>query len=306
MGGEQRYGAIEAGGTKWVCAIAGADGTLLARERLPTTTPAETLGRAIAFLRAAGPLTAVGIGCFGPLDLRAGSPTHGFVTTTPKPGWTSVDVLGPIRDALGVPVGFDTDVNAAALGEWRRGAGRGLDAFAYVTVGTGIGAGAIVGGRPLHGLVHPELGHVRVPHDRARDPFEGCCPRHGDCLEGLASGEALRRRWGRPPEQLDEPAAWTLEADYLAAGLLNLICALSPQRVAVGGGVAQRPGLLEAVRARVVELNAGYLAAPELTDASAIESYLVAPALGDRAGVVGAVELARDAAAEAAAAPKDA
>jgi predicted NBD/HSP70 family sugar kinase len=290
------YGAIEAGGTKWVCATADAGGALAATEVLPTTTPAETLGRAIAFFRGQPRVAALGVGCFGPIDRRPGSPTFGRITTTPKPGWGDTDVVGPLRAALDVPVAFDTDVNAAALGEWRHGAGAGLGTLAYVTVGTGIGAGAIVGGGPVHGLLHPEVGHMRIPHDRERDPFPGCCPRHGDCLEGLASGEALRRRWGRPAEMLEDDRAWDLEADYIAYALVNLVCVLSPERLIVGGGVAAHPSLLPRVRARVLELLAGYLAVPELTDRRAIDAYVVTPALGDRAGALGAIELARAAA----------
>ncbi|WP_283139332.1 ROK family protein [Rhizohabitans arisaemae] len=200
-------------------------------------------------------------------------------------------VLSPLCEAPGAPAGLDTDVNAAALGdEWRHGAGRGMDTVAYMTVGTGIGMGAIVHDRPLHGLIHPEYGHIRIPHDTDRDPFTGSCPYHGDSLEGLASGEAMRRRWGRPAEQLDDPAAWELEADYLALAVLNLVYTLSPQRVIVGGGVSKRPALIDEIRNRVRDLAAGYPEEPALTD------QVVTPSLGDLSGVVGAVELARDAA----------
>ena len=237
---------------------------------------------------------AVGVGSFGPLGLRAGSASRGHVTTTPKEGWAGVDLLGDLRAALGVPVALDTDVNAAALAEGRHGAARGCDTFCYVTVGTGIGGGAVVNGRLLHGLVHPEVGHMRVPHDRARDPFDGACPYHGDCLEGLASGTAIERRWGRRAEELSaEPDVWALESDYLAAGLANIVTILSPQLIVLGGGVTRAPSLLPLVRRRLRELLAGYLDAPELTRADAIGRYVVAPALGDRAGVIGAIELAR-------------
>ena len=187
----QLYGGIEAGGTKFVCTVGGGPGDVRDELRYPTTTPEETLGRAVLFFRehhARVPLAALGVGCFGPLDLDRESPTYGFITSTPKPGWRQTDVVGPLRRGLGLPVGFDTDVNAAALGEGAWGAGRGLDSFIYLTVGTGIGGGALSGGRPLHGLVHPEMGHVRIPHDRAADPFAGCCPYHGDCLEGAGVG----------------------------------------------------------------------------------------------------------------------
>jgi fructokinase len=296
----ERYGGIEAGGTKWVCAVADASGAIVARDAFPTAGPSETLDRAAAFFAAQPATRAVGIGCFGPIDPRPGSDTYGWITTTPKPGWADVDVVGPLRAALGVPIAFDTDVNAAALGEWRRGAAQGLGSVVYMTVGTGIGAGAIVDGRIVHGLLHPEVGHMRVPHDRGRDPFAGSCPRHGDCLEGLASGEALRRRWGVPAERLDDPEAWALEAEYLALALVNVTCVLSPQRVIVGGGVGARAGLLGQVRRRLLELLAGYLPVAELTDHDAVERYVAAPGLGDDAGVTGAIELALAAAPSAA------
>src|SRR3954454_1384764 len=209
-------GGLETGGSKWECAVATADGDVAAAETIPTTTPAETIDRAVAFLETAGPVDAVGIGSFGPVDLDPSSPTWGYVTTTPKPGWADTDVAQAFRRRLGVPVAFDTDVNAAALGEHRWGAGRGLDTLCYVTVGTGIGGGAIAGGRLVHGLVHPEFGHLRIPHDRDADPFPGACPFHGDGWEGLASGRALEARWGRPAHELgDDPEIWDLEAGYL-------------------------------------------------------------------------------------------
>jgi fructokinase len=286
------YGGIEAGGTKWVCAVADATGAIVARDVFPTTGPQETLDRAVAFFAGQPPTRAVGIGCFGPIDPRPGSDTYGWITTTPKPGWADVDVVGPLRDALGVPIAFDTDVDAAALGEWHAREDHGPRSIVYMTVGTGIGAGVIVEGRVVHGLLHPEVGHMRVPHDRGRDPFDGCCPRHGDCLEGLASGEALRRRWGRPADRLDDPEVWALEAEYLALALVNITCVLSPERVIVGGGVGARAGLLGQVRGRLLELLAGYLPVAELTDPGAAERYVVAPRLGDDAGVIGAVRLA--------------
>lgn len=292
------YGGIEAGGTKWVCAVADDDGSIVATERLPTTTPAETIGRSIEFFQGQGRLDAIGIGSFGPVDLHPASPTYGSIKTTPKPGWNRTDVIGPFRDALGVPVAFDTDVNAAALGEARRGAGIGLHTLSYVTVGTGIGGGALVDGEPLHGALHPELGHLLVPHDRERDPFAGSCPYHGDCFEGLAAGTAIRERCGRPAEELsaDHPV-WELEAEYLAFGLLTVVYNLSPQRIVLGGGVPKAPGLLARVRDRMFERVAGYLDMPAFADRAAMDDYLVAPGLGDRAGVVGAIELARRASA---------
>ena len=272
------YGGVEAGGTKWVCGIGTGPDDLHALETFPTATPAETLGRTAEFFAQNGGVSAVGVGSFGPVDLH-----EGRITTTPKPGWANTDVVSVLHDALGVPVAFDTDVNAAALGEGRWGAAVGLDTFCYITVGTGIGGGVIASGRLLHGLAHPEFGHMRIPHDRTRDPFEGVCPFHGDCFEGLASGSALRARWGSPAERIADPQAWELEAEYLALGLANVTTILSPQLIVLGGGVPKQPGLIPRVRELLAELLAGYVVAPDV----------VAPALGDRAGVLGAIELAR-------------
>jgi fructokinase len=288
------YGGIETGGSKWECAVGTGPDDVGASETIPTTTPAETIGRAVAFLERAGPVEAVGIGSFGPVDANPGSPTWGFVTTTPKPGWAHTDIGQEVRRRLGVPVAFDTDVNAAALGEHRWGAAQGLDTFCYVTVGTGIGGGGMARGNLLHGLVHPELGHMRIPHDLASDPFPGSCPYHGDCLEGLASGRAIEARWGRPATELhDEGAVWELEARYLALGLVSVICVLSPQRIVVGGGVANAPELLPLVRREVARLLNGYLDNPAVTDE--MSSYVTPPGLGRRAGVLGAIALAETA-----------
>lgn len=291
-------GGIEAGGTKFVCAVGTGPDDVRTEVRMPTTTPEETLERVVAFFAgqaARAPLAALGVASFGPVDLDARSPTFGCITTTPKPGWRGVDLVGPLRRALNVAVAFDTDVNASALAEQRWGSGRGLATVAYVTVGTGIGGGVVVEGRPLHGLVHPEIGHVRVPHDRTRDPFAGACPAHGDCWEGLASAPALAARWGRAPELLpDDHPAWALQAHYLALGLANLVLTLSPERLVLGGGVMARATLYPQVRAGVSELLAGYLASASLADG--LGRYIVPPALGERAGVLGALLLAATAA----------
>ena len=256
-----------------------------AETNVATTTPGETLAHVVAFLRAhRDGLAAVGVACFGPVDLDRRSPTFGHITTTPKPGWAHTDVVGALR-GLGVPVVFDTDVNGAALAEHRWGAGRGVDPFVYVTVGTGIGGGAIVGGRPLHGLVHPEMGHVPIPREPS-DVFAGACPYHVGCLEGLASGVALERRWGARPETLGaEHEAWRMQARYLALGLVAITAVLSPPRVALGGGVMRAPRLLDLVREQLGTVLAGYVRAPEL----------VTPALGERVGPLGAVALAQSA-----------
>ncbi|MBS1675782.1 MAG: ROK family protein [Actinobacteria bacterium] len=286
------FGGIEAGGTKWVCAIGGAGVEPARVEIFPTTTPAETIGRAVEFFAAEPDLEALGVGLFGPVEVRRDSPRWGTILTTPKPGWEGTDVAGALARSLRVPIALDTDVNAAAVGEWRHGAARGVDTFVYVTVGTGIGGGVFVDGRPLHGLQHPEVGHMMVPHDRSRDPFEGSCPFHGDCLEGLASGTAMRARRGRPAEELgDDPEAWELEAEYLALGLANVVLVVSAERIVLGGGVGGAPGLIERVRTRLREILAGYVDAPALRD---MDTYLVPPGLGSRSGVVGALTLAGD------------
>ncbi|HWK16701.1 MAG TPA: ROK family protein [Solirubrobacteraceae bacterium] len=285
------YGGVETGGTWCVCALGSGPGELLAEEQFPTASPPETLERIIDFFRAQPTPAAIGVGSFGPVDADPDSPSWGQVTTTPKPGWQRTAVASVIRDRLGVPVAFDTDVNAAALGEHRWGAGREVGSLCYLTVGTGIGAGLVIGGRPLRGLVHPEVGHLRIPHDRQRDPFPGSCPVHGDCWEGLASGSALAERWSASPADLpDEHPAWRLEADYVALGLLSIVCVASPERIVVGGGVMDRRLLLPMVRERLRDLLAGYLDTPMLGER--IDDYLVAPALGDRAGVLGAIALA--------------
>jgi fructokinase len=288
-------GGIEAGGTKFVCAVGTGPGDLRARCRIETSGPERTFAEVIAFFaerrRRHGELAGVGIASFGPLDLDPRSPTWGFITSTPKPGWAHVDFAGRIERALGVPVGIDTDVNGAGLGEWEHGAARGVDDFIYLTVGTGIGGGGMSGGRLLHGLVHPEMGHVRIPHDRAADPFAGSCPFHGDCLEGLASGPAIAARWGHPAEELaaDHPA-WPLEARYLALALANYVCTLSPRRIVLGGGVMNQPALLTMVRREVLELLAGYVRAPALLED--VQGYIVAPTLGSQSGLFGAFALA--------------
>jgi fructokinase len=285
------YGGIEAGGSKWECAIGTNPDDVRAAETIKTTTPKQTLGRAIAFFEREGPVDAIGIGSFGPIDQKLSSPTWGHITTTPKPGWAHTDVGQEIRRRLSMPVAFDTDVNAAALGEHRWGAGQGLDTFCYITVGTGIGGGGLAGGNLLHGLLHPEFGHMRIPHDFERDPFEGVCPYHGDCWEGLASGRAIEARWGKPAEELDdEPAVWELEAHYLALGLVSVMCVLSPERIVVGGGVARRDALLPLVQREVLSLMNGYLDSTVVRDR--ISDYITPPALGGRAGVLGAIALA--------------
>ena len=289
------YAGLEAGGTKFNCVVGAGPDDIRAETRIPTTTPEATLREALEFFRAQratlGPLTAAGVASFGPVDLDPASATYGFITSTPKPGWAHTDIVGPVRQALVVPVQFDTDVNAAALGEGRWGAAQGLDHFIYLTVGTGIGGGGLVGGAMLHGLVHPEMGHVRIPHDRTADPYEGHCPFHGDCLEGLACGPAMNARWGRPAEELpDDHPAWALEARYLALALNDFVCTLSPRRIILGGGVMERLSLFPRIHRELQSLLNGYVQAPQIT--THIDRYVVPPAFGPRAGLIGALALA--------------
>jgi len=289
------FGAIEAGGTKFVCGV-GTGPHDLKTIQLPTTTPEETVAKAIQYFREAGgsALESVGVGSFGPLDLRRESPMWGFITSTPKVQWQNYDFAGVLYKALRVPVGFDTDVNAAALGEARWGAAKGLANFLYLTVGTGIGGGAVANGSVLHGMLHPEMGHIRLPHDLVRDPYPGGCPFHHDCLEGLASGPAIRERWGKPAHELpaDHPA-WTLEADYIALALATWVCTLSPQRIVIGGGVMQQPQLFPMVRRRLSSVLNGYVRTKEIL--TGLDAFVVPPALGGQAGVLGALILAEQA-----------
>ena len=285
------YGGIEAGGTKFVCAVGSGPQDLREIVQIPTTTPSETIGRVIDFFNRHKGLSAIGIAAFGPVDLYLNSPTYGYITSTPKPGWAFTDLAGIIGRTLKVHVGFDTDVNGAGLGEHRWGAAQGLDNFIYLTIGTGIGGGGMINGKLMHGLVHPEMGHIRIPHDRQADPYRGHCPFHEDCFEGLAGGLALEERWGQPAELL--PAnhpAWLLEAHYISLALNNYICTLSPQKLILGGGVMEQPQLFSIVRQNVLQLLNEYVRAKEII--KDIENYIVPPKLGKQAGVLGAMALA--------------
>jgi fructokinase len=274
------FGAIEAGGTKFVCGVGTGPEDLITTQ-IPTTTPEATVAAAVDWIRkqSGGQLTAVGIGSFGPVDLNTG-----YITSTPKVAWRNYDLAGTVEKGLGVPVGFDTDVNAAVLGEALWGAARGVSNCLYLTIGTGVGGGAIVGGQIVHGLTHPEMGHIRVPHDTAEDPYEGACPFHGDCLEGLASGPAIEGRWSTTARDLppDHPA-WVLEARYLALGIANFVCTLSPERILVGGGVMRQSQLYKMVGGEVARVLAEYV--KKMPD-------IAPPQLGELAGVIGALALA--------------
>lgn len=294
----QLIGGIEAGGTKFVCAVGTGPGDLRDEVRFSTTTPKETIGQAIQFFQEQemkhGKLAALGIAAFGPLDPEPCSPTYGFITTTPKPGWANANFVGAMQQAFPIPVGFDTDVNGAALGEWRWGAAQDVNTFIYLTIGTGVGGGAMVNGRLLHGLVHPEMGHISLVHDWENDPYAGRCPYHGDCLEGMAAGPAIGERWGVKGQELPpNHPAWELEADYLAQALRNFICTLSPQRIIMGGGVMEQPQLFPLVRQKTRDYLKGYVQHPAILEQ--IDSYIVPPGLGNRAGVLGAIALGQQA-----------
>lgn len=270
-----------------MCVVGNGPGEIVDRKRIATTDPTTTLAGCLEFFSHHEPIRSLGIASFGPLELRRDRPDHGHITSTPKPGWSGTDLVGPFEDRFGVPVSIDTDVNAAALAEVRWGAARGLDNAVYLTVGTGIGGGAVVNGRPLAGLVHPEMGHVsieRIPGD----DFPGVCPFHGDCFEGLACGPAIEARWGRPAETVDEPRRLVeIEALTIAAGLRQIVYVLAPQRIVLGGGVAKLPGLHERVNDALVAALAEYAVMSEHRS-----GFVVPPGLGDDAGVSGALALA--------------
>ena len=298
MNNEPLYGAIEGGGTKFVCAVGTGPDDLRAEIRVETTSPEETLSRVVKFFHEQeakfGKLASIGFACFGPLDPNPASPTYGHILPTPKPGWTNANVVGMLKETFDIPIVFDTDVNGAALGEWRWGAAQELETFIYLTIGTGIGGGAYVEGKLLHGLIHPEMGHILLRHDLDKDPFAGTCPFHGDCFEGLACGGAMEKRWGQPGETLSaEHPAWDLEAEYVAQALTNYTLTLSPQRIILGGGVGSVPHLLSKVRARTRELINGYIQSPIILEH--IETFIVNPGLGNRSGVLGAIALAKQA-----------
>ena len=291
------YGGIEAGGTKFVCAIGSDPDNILAEIRFATTSPGETLDQAVAFFehyRSDYELEAIGIASFGPIDLNLDSPTYGFITKTPKRGWSDSNIVGLFADTFCIPIGFDTDVNGALLGEYRWGAVQGLNNSIYLTIGTGIGGGAMVGGKLVHGLVHPEMGHMRLPHDLINDPFHGWCPFHGDCFEGLAAGPAIENRWGQKAVNLfpDHPA-WDLEAHYIAQALHTLICVLSPQRIVLGGGIMNQNQLFPLVRQKVSNSLNGYVKHDVIL--KGMDSFIVPPVLGNQAGVLGAIALAEEA-----------
>lgn len=285
-------GAIEAGGTKFVCAVGTEDGELIERIQIDTVTPEETMPKVIAFFKK-HPIKALGIGSFGPIDIDKASDTYGYITSTPKPGWGNYPFVGTMKDAFNVPIEYNTDVNGAALGELMHGAAHGLDSCLYITVGTGIGAGAAFQGKLLQGLSHPEMGHVLVRR-HPEDTYKGRCPYHGDCAEGMAAGPAIEGRWGKKAIHLaDRQEVWEMEAYYLAQALMQYILILSPKKIIMGGGVMKQAQIFSLVHKQVQELLNGYVAVPQITER--IEEYIVSPGLGDDAGIVGALMLAKQA-----------
>ena len=288
-----RLGALEAGGTKMVCAIGDEHGNVIERYSLPTRGGDETVREIIEYFRA-HPVEALGVSSFGPLNLDPASPEYGNITTTPKAGWANYPLRRNLAEALGVPVGIDTDVNGAALAEARIGAGKGVDSLVYYTIGTGIGGGAVVNGQLLHGLVHPEMGHMLLRPVENDPAPHGFCPYHDGCLEGMAKGPAIEKRWGKPAAELPEDhIAWEIEAEYLAQLCVNTIVVLSPKMIVLGGGVMHQMHLFPRIRRRTQELLNGYVAHSAILEN--IDAYIVPPALGDNAGAAGSLLLALDA-----------
>jgi fructokinase len=288
-------GAIEAGGTKIVCIVGCGPQQIEAQDRIQTTTPDETLDKVVQFFK---PYTntkiinAIGVGCFGPLDLNPDSKTFGYITTTPKPGWRNTDIAGILGRELNTRLVLDTDVNAAAMGEFKWGASKGCDPSLYITIGTGIGGGYVINGKPLIGLVNPEMGHIHVPHDLKLDTFPGSCPFHNDCFEGLASGPAILGRFKVRGEVIsDEHPFWEIEAAYIASALMNYILVLSPRIIILGGGIMQRSILFPIIRRKLQYFLNGYVESPVVMEN--INTYVVPPGLKGQSGVLGALALAQ-------------
>lgn len=281
-------GGLEAGGTKMVCAIGDENGTIKDRISIPTQTPEVTMPQLIDYFKKANVET-LGIGCFGPLDLDKSSSTYGYITKTPKLAWADYNIVGAFQDALNVPVGFDTDVNGAALGEYVWGASKGCESSIYITIGTGVGVGVCINGKLLHGLVHLEGGHILLSK-HPDDTYKGRCPFHENCIEGLAAGPAIEERWGKKAIELSNKAeVWELESYYIAQAIVNYIVVLSPNKIILWGGVMHQEHLFPMVRKKVIELLHGYVHHKAILED--IEHYIVPPALGDDPGIKGAVYL---------------
>ena len=289
---EKLYGAIEAGGTKFVCAVGSGPQDIVDEIRFPTTTPVETVQQVCDFFTPhISQLHAIGLGSFGPVDVDSASPTYGYITSTPKPHWGNTNILGMLRGKLNLPLAIDMDVAVAGLGEAKWGASQGRNHSLYLTIGTGIGGGFIIDGKPLRGLASLEMGHIRIPHNLELDPFRGICPYHGDCFEGLACGPAIQARFGQKGETIpDNDPFWDVEATYIANALVNYILTLTPEIIIIGGGVMQKDFMFPQVRNRVQELLNSYLVNDMLL--KNIDTYIVPPLLGNRSGVLGGIALA--------------
>ncbi|MDF2610205.1 MAG: hypothetical protein K0R92_1679 [Lachnospiraceae bacterium] len=283
------FGALEAGGTKMVLAVGNEHGEIMEQISIPTKEPDTTIPLIIDYFKEKN-ISALGIGSFGPIDLNEESSTYGFITTTPKLVWANYDIVGAIKQALSIPIGFDTDVNGSALGEATWGITKGLSSSVYITVGTGVGVGVYINGSLLHGMLHPEAGHIllqRYPDDY----FEGVCPYHPNCLEGLASGPAIEKRWGEKAADLvDKKEVWELEAYYLAQAIVNYILTLSPKRIVLGGGVMHQKQLFPLIRTQVKTFLNGYIVTKELDN---LDEYIVPASLEDKQGIMGCIQLAK-------------
>lgn len=282
------FGAIEAGGTKFVCAVSDKDLKIIERVSFPTTTPEETMGRIFDFFDKHESLKAIGIGSFGPIDIVEKSPTYGYITTTPKKGWNNFNFLGKMKEHYNIPIGWTTDVNAACLGEYEAGGAVDNDSCLYLTIGTGIGGGAIFNGNFIGGFGHPEMGHILIKK-HPQDDFEGVCPYHGDCLEGLASGPSIEKRYGVKAQELEtDHKIWKILANYLAQACVSYTLILRPEKIILGGGVMHQPQILDLVKEQFATLLAKYVEVPDAN------SYIVTPTLGDNAGITGGLLLAKN------------
>lgn len=283
------FGALEAGGTKMVCAIGDETGKILNQISIPTTTPEETIPKIIEYFKDKE-IKSLGIGTFGPVDVVEGSSTYGHILATPKLAWRHFDLVGSISRELNLPIGIDTDVNGSCLGEAVFGCAQGLDSVIYMTVGTGIGVGILINGQLLHGMLHPEAGHILVTR-HPEDKYKGKCHYHGDCLEGLASGPAIEERWGKKAFDLvDRDAVWEMEAYYIAQALVNYILTIAPRKIILGGGVMHQTQLFPMIRKNVQELLNGYMMTREIQD---MDHYIVPCSLNDNQGIIGCIELGR-------------
>lgn len=285
------YGALEAGGTKMVVAIGDENGKILEQKSIPTTTPDETMGKIVDYFKDKE-IKALGVACFGPIDLDKNSKTYGYITSTPKTAWKNYDIVGTLKKVLNTPIGFDTDVNGSLLGEITYGCAKGLTDAIYLTIGTGIGGGVMTNGKLLHGMLHPELGHIRIGK-KSGDNGASVCPFHDDCLEGLSSGPSIEKRWGKKGVELaDKKEVWELEAEYIGIALVNYCMTLSPQKIILGGGVMHQKQLFPLIREKFAEKMNGYIQTKTLEN---LEDYIVPASLNDDQGIMGAVKLAIDA-----------